>query len=50
VVDKGKHYRMEHRLDDEGAAWRQRHQDTGHENKKQHCRKERHHWVKHGYT
>lgn len=47
VIDKGKDDRMEHCLGHERRAWRERQQNAGRQNKKQHCREQGHHRVKH---
>jgi hypothetical protein len=47
VVDKGKDDGVEHRLGYERGAWRERQQNAGCQNKKQHSREKGHHRVKH---
>lgn len=47
VVDKSKDDSVEHRLGYERSAWRERQQNAGRQNKKQHCREQGHHRVKH---
>ena len=47
VVGKSKDDGVEHCLGYERSAWWERQQNAGRQNKKQHSREQRHHWVKH---
>lgn len=50
VVDEGKDDGVEHGLCNKRGAWRERQEDAGRQNEKQHSGEERHHGMKHAYT